>query len=51
MVMKLLIEILLLWFDKLDSFIESVISVETNEKENVIGLCKIVVDEYLPIVV
>lgn len=37
--------------DKLDSFIESVISVETNEKENVIGLCKIVVDEYLPIVV
>lgn len=36
--------------DKLDSFIESVISVETNENENVIGLCKIVVDEYLPIV-
>ena len=37
--------------DKLDSFIESVIAVETNENENVIGLCKIVVDEYLPIVI
>lgn len=37
--------------DKLDSFIESVIPVETNENENVIGLCKIVVDEYIPIVV
>lgn len=37
--------------DKLDSFIESVIPVETNKNENAIGLCKIVVDEYLPIVV
>lgn len=34
----------------LDSYIESVIPFETNENENVIGLCKIVVDEYIPIV-
>jgi len=36
--------------EKLDSFIEGVLPVEPNENKNVNGLCKIIVDDYLPIV-